>query len=240
MSNKFNHFIKNALLINLGVFALSIIVIMSYIESNQLSFDSLDETSIWNVNFDKNFQIRIPYWEIDIDNHSSQYDTIDIYYEDTFDVRDEIVIDSTIETIEFVHEDRDDIKVIFEREAPDTNSYIVDYSTKTTNDSIRIKSDLRLKNIFTDVNYKGLITFYVPMDYHCKTLTFESNFAEISDFSLPNSVDEVYIDIDFGDINFDVDQSIETLSIKLNAGNLEMKVKESIEHLLIDTDSSFF
>lgn len=237
MSNRFNQFIKNAILINLGIFAISVIVIISYLDNNNLTFNNMFEGSVFEMTFysDK-------YWDFDIidpsSQHSSQYETIEILSDESFKIKDTILIESNMETIEFVHEDREDIRIIFEREVPDTSDYKVDYSATEYNDKIVVRSRLTARNIFIDKTYNGSITVYVPEDYVCENLTLETAISKIESHSIPDRVNDLFIKTDLGEIDMQIEQPLKDLSVQMNTGHISLQLEETIESLVVDTDGS--
>lgn len=235
MHNKFNQFIKNGLLINIGILLLGIVVFASYMEGNNLTFQELGDSAYWNIKTIDSNSVNISWSN---DNNSSKYETIRMYEDNTFDVKDQILIESTVETVTFIHEDRDDIRVVYERERPDTNRYKVTYSAKEQGDRLIVRSDMSVQNIFTDRSYDGSITLYVPIDYECDTLTIESSLAKLDSQALPNSVDNLILVVDIADVTMTIDQPLDDLSVQADIGNLELTVGYDVKNVIIDCDSS--
>lgn len=235
MTNKFNQFIKKGLLINLGLLFLAIIVAATYMEDKDLSFNDLVNETNWHIGSGNISSLNINW---DNDHSASKYETIVMHEETTFDVTDHIEIESTIEDIQFIHEDRDTIKVVFDRELPDTSRYKLNYVAKESNKGLTIKSTISVNNIFTDLIYKGSITIYVPEDYQCESLLIESDMAKYNNLLLPKSVNNLILIADVANIELDITQPIKNLSIKANAGNLILNIDQTIDDLKIDCDSS--
>lgn len=238
MSNKFNQFIKNGILINIGLLLLGIVVFMGYLDEKELEFSDLGMNGDWHISIDDNDFVNFtpPSYEND---SSSKYETKTIHQEDVFEVKNNIIIESTIESIEFIHEDRDDIKVVFDREQPDTSKYRVSYSANESSNRINIRANMTVTNLFfNDKSYTGTIKIYVPMDYDCDTLTIESAFAEMDNMIIPNRVDNLIINADVADVSFDIYQPLDTLSVNVNAGSLDITTHESIEEMKVSCDSS--
>lgn len=238
MSNKFNTFIFKALLINLAIMALAILVIISYMDKNNLTFDSLAEQSPWGLNLIRSDNYSFSGWTFNSDHPSSKYDTVILHEEDTFDAHEKILIESNLESINFIHEDRNDILVVFDREIPDTSKYNIDYTAKESSDQITVRSELSYQNLFTDIDYDGSITLYVPNNYHCEYLTIDSDFSKITNPVIPNSVEHLSIQANFGDIELNITNPIEDISIQMDFGELNLNVEETVDTLLIDADSA--
>lgn len=237
MPNRFNQFIKNAILINLGVFAISIIVIISYMDNNNLSFPSIFEGSLFEVSFYDNYD-----WDVDVfdraSNASNQFDTLVLTEDNTFDLRDDILIESNMESVVFIHEDREDIRVVFEREVPDTSLYKVDYSAEVSTNRLVVRSHLSVRNLIVNSSYKGSITLYVPKDYECNSLTIESVFSNIDEKSIPENVGELFIKSDFGNVDMALEQRLNDFSLQMNTGNINLEINEAIDNVVLDTDGS--
>ncbi len=141
MSNKFDRFVKKGLLVCVGVAAISGLLAMSYMDSKELTFEEIFEDGGFNINLNRGMifsdfdALNI---EGNISSNYSRYETKDIYEENTFEVLDNIKIISSTEDILFIEEDRDDIKVTFEREVPDTTRYTLSYDAEVTGDQIVI------------------------------------------------------------------------------------------------------
>ena len=238
MSNKFNDFIFKGLLINLGFIALAVLVLLSYMDKNNLTFDTMVDESTWGFNFNSSDHYNFVGWDFNSDNPSSMYETITLHEEHTFDAHEKILIESNIESITFIHEDRDDIRVVFDRELPDTSKYLIDYTAKESSEQITVRSELSYHNLFTDIDYEGSITLYVPIDYHCESLTIDSDFTKISNPVIPNSVENLNIQVDFGEIELDITNPIDNINIQLDFGELTLNIEDVVGSLSIDADSA--
>lgn len=235
MPNRFNHFIKNALLINLAVLAIAFIIMISYMDRYDLSFSALFQSSNVEFTFYDNWNVNV----FDINTQqASQFTTKTIEKTDTFDVTDTIVIENNIERIEFVHENRDNILVHYKRDLPDTRLYNVTYSAKRYEDKLVIKSELNVNNLSINTSYDGSITIHVPDDYVCENLTIDSNIVTIGNTGIPNRTHNLLIHSDYGTVDLDFEQAMDQVSIQINAGTINLLANEDINSLIINSDSS--
>lgn len=234
MNNSFNEFVKKGLLFNLGFLALAIIVIMTYMDRNDLDFDILrSESGEALTIFSSSGQSTIK----DNSHYSSNYDTYTIDEEDAFELVDHIVIDSTIEKIRFVHEDRDDINIIYKRELPDTNDYKITYRVHENNNTLYISAKVIKNKLLADITYNGLIEIYVPEDYHLESLSIDTDVFSFDDALLPDSIDDIYITGDVGKINLAPSSEIKKFTINTDVLDLTLTNDYSIRQLTIDSDS---
>ncbi|MDF1617433.1 DUF4097 family beta strand repeat-containing protein [Petrocella sp. FN5] len=234
MKNSFDTIMGKALLASVAIIALAALIIISYMDKHNLSFKEFFNSNIVVSRLDNitmNMDFDLDGLNFDNKNPSSRFNTKQIHEEKTFDILDRIKILATTETILFVHEDRDDIKVIFDREVPDTPKYRVDYKATQVNQEIHISSKLTLKNVFTDRTYNGSITLYVPEDYHCDTLIIEKTIFELGDLTLPNHLDNLSISSNVGELKIDLLQPLDQLTLSINAGNINVKTEESVNQL---------
>ncbi len=236
MSNKFDKFVKKGLLVCVGVVAISGLLALSYMDSKDLTFEEIFEDGGFNVNLNRGRIFDDLNLEANISSNYNRYETKDIYEENTFEVLDTIKITSSTEDILFIEEDRDNIKVTFEREVPDTTRYTVRYDAKATDDKIIIDVDLRTNGYYAEKDYKGLITLYVPNDYHCDKLTIDSQVAS-HNITLPKDVDDVDISVDFGSIDLVVEDSLDVLELSLNAGELYFKTNAPVKVIDVSLDT---
>ena len=237
MSKPFDHLMKNAALVSLGIVAVSALLIFSYIDSKDLTLSDIfnDETLYIGVR-DSHFFDNVDDLTDRVSPSTSRYDTKVMTQNDVFAVVDNIQINSSIEDIIFIHEDRDDIRISYEREVPDTSTYVVNYKTRSTKNQIIIDVDLRTKGLYTDMDYDGLITIYLPKAYEGDNLIINSNVAS-HDMSLPNSVNDVDISVNFGSIDISVDQPLDSLKLSINAGDLYFKINEDVAKIDASVDT---
>ena len=239
MNNRFDQFIKKALLVCVGVAAISGLLVMSYMDSKDLSFQEIFEDGGFNIHFDRGIIID-DFEDLNLEGRISstysRYETKDLYEERAFEVRENIKIISSTEDILFIEESRDDIKVTFEREVPDTSRYNLHYDTRITSDQIVIDVDLRTNGYYAEKDYKGLITVYVPMDYHCNKLTIDSLVAS-QKISLPKDVDEVDISVDYGSIDLVVQSPLDVLELSLNVGDLYVQTNAPVNVIDLSLDA---
>lgn len=239
MSNKFNHFIKNALLVCVGVAAISGLLLMSYMDSKNLTFEEIFHEGAFNIHLGDG-RILDDFEELDlsarISSNYQRYETKDIYKEDTFDLQDNIKIITSTEEVLFIEEDRDDIQIIFEREVPDTSRYTVDYKAKSSGDQIVIEVDLRTNGYYAEKDYQGLITVYIPENHHFDQVTIKSSIAS-HNMVLPKDVDRVDLSVDFGSIYLIIDEPLQALELSLNAGDLFFEINAPVDKVEASLDT---
>jgi len=234
MKNSFDSNIGKALLVSIAVIALAALIVISYMDKHDLSIKEFFNANLVFNRFDKitmDLDFDMDGLNLDSDNPSSHFDTKQLYEEQTFEALDTIRIFATTEAIIFVHEDRDDIKVVFDREVPDTSKYKIDYRATQTSQEINITSKLNLNNVFTDQTYHGSITLFVPENYQCDTLTIEKAVSELDGLTLPNHLNNLNIASNVGELRIELFHPLEQLYLKINAGNINLKTNAVVSQL---------
>ncbi|PKM54426.1 conserved protein of unknown function [Petrocella atlantisensis] len=240
MKNSFDSNMGKALLISISIIALAALIVISYMDKHELSFKEFFNSNLAFNGFDNvtmDFDFDMDGLEFDKDNPSSRFNTKLLHEEKTFEAFDRIRISATTEAIIFVHEDREDIKVVFDREVPDTNKYIIDYKANQNNQEINITSKLRLNNVFTDQTYNGSITLYVPEDYQCDILTIEKTVSELDGLVLPNHLNNLNITSNVGELKIELFQPLDQLYLKINAGNINLKTEAEVNQLELSVNT---
>jgi hypothetical protein len=240
MKSNFDNTMGKALITSVAIIALAALIIISYMDKHDLSikeffnsnleFNRLDNITM-NLDFD------VDGLKFDTDNPSSRFNTKKLHEEKTFEALDKIRISATTEAIIFIHEDREDIKVVFDREVPDTPKYEVDYKASQNNEEIIITSKLTLNNVFTDRTYNGAITLYVPDNYQCDTLTIEKTVSELDGLTLPNHLDNLSISSNVGELKIELLQPLDQLYLKINAGTINLKTDASVNLLELSVNT---
>lgn len=237
MSRPFDHLMKNAALVSLGIVAVSALLMFSYMDSKNLTLkDIFNDDSLYIGVRDSRFLNDTGDLTDRLSPSTSRYDTKVMTQNDVFDVADNIQINSSIEDILFIHEDREDIRITFEREVPDTSAYVVNYKTRSTKNQILVDVDLRTNGLYTDKDYDGLITIYLPEAYEGDKLIINSNVAS-HDMSLPRNVNDVDISVNFGSIDISVDQPLDSLKLSINAGDLNFDINEDVAKIDASVDT---
>ena len=234
MKNNFDNGMRKVLLASIAVIALAALIITSYMDKHDLSFKEFFNSSLVINRLDNitmNLDLDVDGIKFDAENPSSQFKTKQLYEEKTFEALDKIRISATTEAIIFIHEDREDIKVVFDRDVPDTPKYEVEYKASQINQEINITSKLTLKNVFTDRTYNGSITIYVPDDYQCDTLTIDKTVSELDGLILPNHLENLSITSNVGELKIELQQPLDQLFLKINAGNINLKTEAIINQL---------
>ncbi|PKM57608.1 MAG: hypothetical protein CVU98_05215 [Firmicutes bacterium HGW-Firmicutes-3] len=240
MKNNFDNSMGKALIASIAVIAFAALIIISYMDKHDLSIKEFFNSNLAITRFDNitmNLDFDVDGFKFDGDNPSSQFNTKKLHEVKTFDALDRIRISATTETIIFIHEDREDIKVVFDREVPDTPKYEIDYSASGINEEISITSKLTLNNVFTDRTYNGSITLYVPENYQCDTLIIEKTVSELDGLTLPNYLDNLSVSSNVGELRIELLQPIDQLYIKLNAGNINLKTDSSVNQLELSVNT---
>lgn len=239
MTHKLDHFVKKGLLVCIGLAAVSGLLAMSYMDSKNLTFEDIFDEGMMNIHLNSGRVIgdfddlRI---QGNLGSAFKTYDTKELYESDVFQVSDEIKITSSTEDILFVEEDREDIKVTFEREVPDTSRYDLTYEARRSGNQIIVDVDLSTNGFYVEQDYQGLITIYVPRDYHCDRLTIDSSIASHT-LGLPRDVDEVAISVDFGSIDITVEEALDVLELSLNAGDLYFESQAPVKVIDVQLDT---
>ena len=221
----------------LGITAVFGLLIYSYMDSHELTFKEMMKEDVVQL------AGTVPDLVEDVtDQTGALVDTISddnlitIHEENTFEITSNIEIHSSIEDILFVPEEREDILVIFDRELPDTNKYDLSYNASSTKNTIRIKSDLDTNGYYSNKHYKGSITIYVPVDYHCDQLTIDSDISPRT-LSLPDNVNSLKAEVAFGSIDIDVTTPLDLLDLSINAGDLNFTTTEPIDTIKASVDT---
>lgn len=236
MNHNFNHFLKNAVLISLAVISLTIILIHSYMDKHDLTFDDFFESSFSNYSFNIRFD-GLTFDTIFSNHKASDYKTLTNYQDDVFEIVDNITISSTTEEIIFVHEDRSDIRVVYSRKHPNTPHYKLNYTTHKTSNHLAIESTLSISNLLINKIYSGSITLYLPNNYDCDQLTINSVYADIYNSSFPKSIKELTVTSNIGNIDFELEQILDKLVIELDMGNADIIIREPIDTIHINVNS---
>lgn len=237
MKHSLGDWFKNAILISIGLIAVSGLLLSSYLKSHDMNFDEFFEGDNFHFNIDTdNYNGRIGFFHIGDGEKSSRYERLTRHEEDVFEVKDEIRLNLTNETVRFVYEDREDILIVFDRQLPDTPSYILDYKASEHTNYILVDVELTLKNLYTDVAYPGTLTLHVPKEYECKRFVVNNPFGSYNG-DLPKSLEELDLSLSFGDLDIAINQPLKKALLHVNAGNLSVEVNQPIEILSIDVDT---
>lgn len=230
MNSRFDTFIKKAILVCIGITALSGLLLFSYADSKGLTFDEVFQEGMVTVNyggifFDGDFDID--HLGTNFSGGVSRYETVTQHIEDTFPPVDALHISTSIEEIIFITEDREDILVVYDREKPDTSSYSVNYRADVVGDRLEIKASLRTSGLNIDQAYKGSVTLYLPENHHFEELDIHTDFGS-NNMTLPESIDDLEISVDFGTIDIHLPNKLESLDLQVDAGDLHFLAEKPI------------
>lgn len=230
MNNSFNQFIKNALLASLGILAVFALLIFSYMDSKELTFQDIFQDGQFYFNYNDNdfrFGNKLS---------STNYDLLILHEDATFEALDQIEINATLEEIDFVHEDREDIRITFQREVPDTKAYTVDYKTRTNKDQIIVDVDLKTNGFYADQNYEGIITVYLPKDHNIDYLTINRKIGSEA-ITLPKYIEHLDVSVNFGSLDIISEHSLKSLKLSVNAGDLYFKTLAPVDTINVSVDA---
>jgi len=221
-----------------GIFTLMIIVSISvassYMSRNNISFLSLfEETS--TLEFDEDFEFKLDGLFNNIEL-SSRYDTKIIKDSQSFNLTKELFISSSIEEIIFIQEDREDIKVDYYRELPDSKYYSVDYKVNESSNRLNISAAMSVKNLTINNDYKGSITVYVPKAYAFDKITLDSSISTLKSENIYPFTRNLTIISSLGDIDIDITESLDSLNITSKLGSIKLDIKGEIDKLYINCD----
>lgn len=162
---------------------------------------------------------------------SSSFQTLEVSREDRFENPKSMVIDVAIEPILFIEEDRSDILVEYYHEYPDSSLYSFDYKTNMENDILYISSSYTVLDIFFDRDYESYIYIHVPTGYTLDTLDLTYDLGEVTDDSIFESVNDLNIHANLGDVNLSIDSPKNNLSITCDMGNIALITNAPIKKL---------
>ena len=235
--NKFDEVMKNILLISFGIVAVCGVLIFSYINSKDIGLKDIFDGENFHIGWEvDHFFDELDDFTVDIGNSFSSYKTVDKYEDTTVSTVNNIEIHTSIEDIRFVHENRDDIRIVLERQVPDTNLYKLDYSVNSTGNTLIVRSELRHNTIHTDRDYQGTITFYVPEDYECEELVIDSAIATDT-IQLPKYVEDLDIHVNFGNPDIEITEAMNRVKMTVNAGDMTLKAYAPIGEIKASVDA---
>ena len=236
MSNSFNQFMRNLLIGSFAIAAVSAILMASYMDRYEMSirdtFVNMSHVEVFSDGdlFDDNG------FEIDLRASTSRFDTVSMYKDNTFDRVSNISIDGVSENVVLIREDRDDIRVVFDRVIPDTDGYKLNYEAYTSGDRLHVEVSLRTVGIYSDQDYKGTITVYLPEDQAINQLKIQTNLGEVS-LVLPDKIDKVNLSTDYGSLDLRANHPLESLKLSINAGDLHFTTTAPIDKLEAEVDT---
>jgi hypothetical protein len=221
-----------------GIFILiiitSITVASSYISRNNISLTHLFFESS-SLKFDREFDFQFDSILNNLEK-SSQFDTQFISKTQTFALVNELFISSSIENITFIEEDRDDIKVDYYRELPNSKFYTVDYDATSTKEKLTITAAVSVKNLTINKDYIGTITIYVPSGYKFNKITLDSGISKLTTENIYTHTDHLTVISSLGDVDLYLSQQLKSLSITSQLGSIKLGIEAPIGELYINCD----
>lgn len=218
-----------------GVFFLMIVISISvgtsYIESN-----NLNTRELWNQTTNLDYSDQWNYDGLFSGKKSSDYETLELTQTDTFPLKPEIFISSSIEKVTFIEEDRSDIQVDYSREYPDTSDYTVSYSAGASSNRISVTATLNSRGLSINRNYDGAIVIRIPNDYRFESITLDSSAAVIDEDGIYTNTDELTVIASLGDVSLKTEYPIDQLDVQCSMGSIDLKVNEAVDQIDIVCD----
>lgn len=214
----------------LGVTALilSIMLIISvsftgyYISKHKYILNSLGNFQIINGS---NIDYNLSFFN---NNRSSQFDTLTTFQTDNFSLSDSIVINSSLEDVIFITENRSDIMVEYYIEYPNSSLYSIDYKAEQVENTLYINTYYSVTDIFIDRDYESYIKVHVPTNYECNILDLTLSMGEITNQSIFDNVNNLNISASLGDIDLEIKSPKESILVVSEMGNIDIKVSAPV------------
>lgn len=167
---------------------------------------------------------------------SSLFKTLEATQKDQFENPKSIVLDVSVEHLTFIEEGRSDILVEYYHEYPDSPLYSFDYKANLDNDTLYISSFYNTVDIFFDRDYESYINIYMPKGYTLNTLDLTYDLGEVTNDSIYESVNDLNIHANLGDVNLSIDSPKNNLSITCDMGNINLTTNAPIKKLNAEAD----
>jgi hypothetical protein len=225
---QFNKFMTYTLIICFVSLIVSTITFITYISSHKIQLEQIVNTE-FNINLaDYNFNFP---WSFKSSKNSSLFETIKEKKSEEFDSCDELFITTSKDKIMFIEENRNNIKIDYYTEKPNTALYKTFYEVKQTNNKIYITSTYSTYNLVTDINYDSYVKVYVPLNYKFNKLVLDSSLLTITNESIYDNVDSLIINANIGDINIEINKPKDILYIDSHLGNVYLTSNAPIKSL---------
>ncbi|PKM93829.1 MAG: hypothetical protein CVU84_13020 [Firmicutes bacterium HGW-Firmicutes-1] len=196
--------------------------------------DILSNFGNLQINDGKNLNYN---WSIFNNNKSSQFETVTASQTDNFSLSDSIVINSSLEDVIFVEEDRTDIMVEYYNEHPSSPLYSVEYKVEQVENTLYINTYYSVTDIFIDREYDSYIKVHVPTDYVCNTLDLTLSMGEITNQSIFGKINNLYLTSSLGNIDLDITTPKESISVHSEMGDIDLRVSAPVTSF--DSTSNF-
>lgn len=216
--NKFDRFMSTTALIFVAIIAIAFVMINSYMRQHDIRFKDVLKNGFV------------------ITSGNSSFNTYTLEESDTYSVTPIIKIKCDLEDIRFIKEDRNDIQVDYYRVVPDSPLYKVDYKVKSSNDTLDINVSTVMNGFHFNNNYEGEITIRVPMDYRCEELHIRSSLGNLSNEDIYEATDSLYVEVDLGNVELDIESPKDVLELKCNLGDLKLNLYGKVNTLKIEAN----
>lgn len=182
-------------------------------------FQNIHFPTVTNVQYD---------WSLFNSQKSSTFETLTTSKTNNFDLPETIVIDVSLETIEFVEEDRTDILVEYYNEYPNSPLYKAEYFPELIDSTLYIRTNYKITDLFIDKKYDSKITLHVPKDYICKNLDITLSMGELNDKSIYKNASNLKLTAKLGDIDVNITTPKDTLIVNSEAGNIDLEISAPV------------
>lgn len=193
-------------------------------------------TKLQNIHFPNMSNVDYE-WSLFNSQKSSSFETLTTTKTDYFELPETMVIDVSIEKIEFVEEDRSDILVEYYNEYPNSPLYNVDYNSNMMDGTLYISTSYKISDLFIDKTYKSKITIHVPKDYVFNNLDITLSMGELNDQSILKNVNNLKMTAKMGDITASITTPKESLVINTEAGNIDLDISAPVS--VLESKSNF-
>ncbi|MCT4597076.1 MAG: DUF4097 domain-containing protein [Vallitalea sp.] len=172
---------------------------------------------------------------------NNEYDKISDTITKTFS-RDAKTIDISCSsaTLDFIIEDRDDIKVEYSYTKPDTPKYKVIYDTTYKNNTIKVTQSIKTLNFAGNISsdkYNNDITIYVPTDYTADTLIIKNSLGDINNSDFYNNVSNIDFYASLGNINIKFNSPKNLVTLDSSLGDISLNNNSTIKQLNVKASS---
>ncbi|PKM51113.1 MAG: hypothetical protein CVV02_08160 [Firmicutes bacterium HGW-Firmicutes-7] len=226
----FHKFLGVASIIFLAVLVVATSFTGYYISKNKDILSNFGNFKVDGKNFDYN-------WSIFNNNRSSQFETLTVSQTDNFTLPDSIVINSSLEDVIFIEEDRSDIMVEYYNEYPNSPLYSIDYKIEQLENTLYINSYYSVTNIFIDRAYASYINVHIPKDYQCNILDLTLSMGEITNHSIFDNINNLYLSASLGNVELDITTPKESISVNSEMGAITLNVSAPVQSF--DSKSNF-
>ncbi|NDL68074.1 hypothetical protein [Anaerotalea alkaliphila] len=119
-----------------------------------------------------------------------------------------------------MEEDRNDIRVVYHREYPDTRSYGLAFTSYVEEDTLYVKSSMKVKNLILNRDYHGSLQIHVPAGHSFENITVHSKWGDV-DLQLTDPLESLRCYNDMGTLRIHAEGSIGNVRLDSRMGNIE-------------------